>query len=71
MSSWRSRSGGIVSDTTLSRYTKSSRNRPALISSGGLRLVAAITRTSTANVFSPPTRRISRSCSAPGGFTCR
>ena len=56
MSSLRCRSGGTLMGNTFSRYQRSSRKRPAATSLERFRLVAAMTRTSTFSVRSPPTR---------------
>ena len=74
MSSTRSRSGGAVIGKIFSRYQRSSRNRPRRTSSSRLRLVAAITRTSTLIVPELPNRsnspswitRSSLGCSSSG-----
>ena len=55
---------------TLKRWYRSSRNRPALISSFRFLLVAAMTRTSTGMSFSPPTRMILFSCNALSTLAC-
>ena len=69
MSLRRSRSGGITIRTTFRRYQRSWRNLPSSIICWRLRLVAAITRTSTSLGREEPTGRISRSCRKRSSFT--
>ena len=57
MSSRRSESPGTFTGTTFSRWNRSSRNRPAAISSRKSREVEETTRTSTCTSLSPPTLR--------------
>src|SRR5207247_1247560 len=64
------RSGGISIGTTLSRKYRSSRNRPAAISTETFLFVAAITRTSTRSAFPDPTRDITPSSRARSTFAC-
>ncbi len=70
MSSSRSRSGGTEIGITLRRKYRSSRNRPAEISSSRSLFVAAITRTSTLIVRDDPSRSTSPSCSTRSTFAC-
>ena len=60
ISSFRSRNGGSVIVTTLSRKKRSSRKAPVSTALSRSRLVAAITLTSTLIARVPPTRSNSR-----------
>ena len=70
MSARRSRSGGIVSPTTLRRYQRSWRKRPAETAACRSWLVAAISRTFILIVRVPPTRSTSWCCRARKSFAC-
>ena len=70
MSSIRSLRGDTVIGKILSRYQRSSRNRPLRTSSSRLRLVAAITRTSTLIVAELPNRSNSPSWSTLSSLGC-
>ena len=63
MSSGRSRSGGRWMTTVFRRYRRSSRKRPAAISTGSSALVADSTRTFTNRSLDEPTRCSSPVCS--------
>ena len=71
MSDGRARKGGRSMLTTLSRYKRSSRKRPWATSSRRLWWLAAITRTSTWRVSSPPMRSKLRSCRKRRSLTCK
>ncbi len=66
----RSRSGGMRSETTLRRKYRSSRNFPRATSAARSRLVVARMRTLTFTGCAPPTRSISRSCTARSSLAC-
>ena len=70
ISSRRRRSGGIWTGITFRRKKRSSRNVPCRTSASRSRLVAAITRRSTACSRSSPTRRTCFSCSTRSSLTC-
>lgn len=70
MSSFGSRSGGIVMENTSKRYSKSKRNFPCLTSSSRLRFDAEIMRTSTNTALLPPIRLTFFSSNTRSSFTC-
>ncbi len=71
MSSRRSRSGGMRTGNTASRWYRSSRKAPARIIAGRSRLVAATQRTLASTVCRPPTRSKRFSCSTRSSLACR
>ena len=66
----RSRSGGTRSATTLMRWNRSSRKRPAATSPSRSRAVAATSRTSIGRSSASPSRRTRSSCRTRNSFTC-
>ncbi len=69
-SSARSRSGGRWIGNTFRRYSRSSRSLPSATACVGLRLVAAITRTSVSWTWVEPTRMNVPVSSTRSSFTC-